>query len=132
MPLNSRKVCRCYPWNTEHLTESSRLSSWLCFFNISGKSSQTLVFIIWPAQFILPHYNLIMTHSTQCHYCNSPPLPHDPLPYLRAAHDRANRSMSSHYVPNPGAARPEMWACGLSLARTAGSNPAGCMDVFLW
>jgi len=79
MSLNSRKVCRCYPWNTEYLTESSRLSSWLRFLNVSGRSAQTLVLIsliICPAQFMLPHYNLNMTHPTQCHY--STPTP----PYL--------------------------------------------------
>jgi hypothetical protein len=114
MPLNSRKVCRCYPWNTAHLTDSSRLSSWLRFLDISGRSSQTLVFIIRPAQFMPPHYNLIMTHSTQCHYCT--PHPH-PRPHLLAAHGRANRSMSTRVSRSQ---RPCGLTRGLAASRLLG------------
>jgi len=39
----------------------------------------------------------------------------------------------SHDLPIPVAAPPEMWVCGNSLAGTAGSNPAGVMQVcLLW
>jgi hypothetical protein len=34
-------------------------------------------------------------------------------------------------VPIPVAAWYKAWVCGLSLAGSAGSNPAGDMDIFL-
>ena len=120
MPLNSRKVCRCYPWNTDHLTDSPRLSSWLRFWNISGRSSQTLVligFIMCPAQFMLPHYNLIMTHSTQCHNGPTPP-PSAPCPiYLLRTLHRGNRSLSSRMS---GSQRPRVLGYGPVASRSLG------------
>jgi hypothetical protein len=34
-------------------------------------------------------------------------------------------------TPIPVATRSKAWACGRSLARIAGSNPSGGMDIFL-
>ena len=34
-------------------------------------------------------------------------------------------------APTPVAARSKAWVCGHSVAGVVGSNPAGCMDVFL-
>ena len=128
MSLNSRKVCRCYPWNTEYLTESSRLSSWLRFLNVSGRSAQTLVLIsliICPAQFMLPHYNLNMTHPTQCHY--STPTP----PYLIYLLRTIERIVPCHReCPDPSSRAFSDVGLWHSLAGIAGSNPAWGMDVF--
>jgi hypothetical protein len=45
--------------------------------------------------------------------------------------DTVNRNDSIASVPIPAAARAKAWVCGRSLARIAGSNPAGGMDVSL-
>jgi len=74
-----------------------------------------------------PHYHLIMTHSARCHNDPTPP----PIPHLLAAHVTSSESFHViAHVPIPAAARSKIWACGLSLAGNAGSNPARGMDVF--